>query len=160
MVISLLQQFFLILLTENQCTKNKPGLFITGKAVWKTPASYVTNAAMTKAWWGQRDRMISCLWQQNSAQKNWILSPNQSWKKSSAEIDSFSNRLQIVQSRSTCNSIIVKIDLSLFNQTQTSLWSMSCIFPCGHPHFHGAPQRTQQIENRPWEVQNICSLLI
>lgn len=54
MVVSLLQHLF-ILLTGKQCVENKPELLIKGKAVWKTPAS-VTNAAVTKAWCGQRER--------------------------------------------------------------------------------------------------------
>lgn len=110
------QHFLLILLTGKQCPENKLGLFIKGKAVWQTPASYVTNAVMTKAWCGQRERMISCLWQQNSAQRNWILSPIHSWKQSAIDIDPFQSRLQIAWSRSTCNSMRVKIDLSHFNQ--------------------------------------------
>lgn len=85
-VVSFSQHFF-ILLTGKQCPDNKLGLFIKAKAVWKT--SYVTNATMTKAWCGQKERMISCLWQQNSAQMNWILSLTHLWKKSSTETGQF-----------------------------------------------------------------------
>jgi len=152
--------FFLILLTGKQCPESKLGLFIKGKALRKTSASYVTNATKMKAWCGQRERMISCLWQQNSAQRNWILSLIHMWKKSSIEIDSFSSRLWIAWSRSTCDSMRVKIYLSQFNQIETPLCSVSCVLPCTHPCYHGDPQRAQQSKNKPCKVKDTCSLLI